>query len=162
MAARLGMKGFVYRNTGTYASPVWAAVNNVKDLTLTLEKGEADVTTRNNDGWRATIGTLKDASVEFQMVYDPEDTQFTAIRDAWLANTAIELLILDGGLPANTNGDLPTTPEGQPLAQGLRASFGVLTFSRTEALEDAMMVDVSIKPTYAVNAPAWFTATAPT
>ena len=31
----------------------------IRDLSLNLEKGEADVTTRGNDGWRATLPTLK-------------------------------------------------------------------------------------------------------
>lgn len=34
---------------------------------LNLEKGEADVTTRANNGWRATKGTLKEGSIEFEM-----------------------------------------------------------------------------------------------
>lgn len=157
MAVRLGMKGILYRNTGTYESPTWVAVNNVKDLTLTLEKAEADATVRANNGWRATVGTLKDATVEFQMVYDTEDTQYVAIRNAWLQDTPLEFFIADGGLAGNDNGSLPTTPVGAPLAQGLRATFAVITCTRAEALEDVMMVDVSIKPTYAANAPEWFT-----
>ncbi len=41
---------------------------------------------RANNGWRATVGTLKDASLEFEMVWDTVDTDFTAIRDAFLNN----------------------------------------------------------------------------
>ena len=61
---RLGLKAKLYRNTGSYGSPTWNEVKNVKDVTLTIEKGEADVSTRGNDGWRALIGTLKSASIE--------------------------------------------------------------------------------------------------
>lgn len=46
-------------------------------MTLSLETGEADVTTRANSGWRATVGTLKEASVEFEMVWDTADAGFT-------------------------------------------------------------------------------------
>jgi hypothetical protein len=67
MGVRLGLDAKLYRNTGTYAAPVWNEVKNVKDLTLNLEAGEADVTTRGNNGWRATLATLKDGSVEFEM-----------------------------------------------------------------------------------------------
>lgn len=54
---------------------------------LNLEKGEADLTTRASGGWRATEGTLKDASVEFEMVWDTEDAGFTAIKDAYFGGT---------------------------------------------------------------------------
>jgi len=84
MGARLGLQARLYRNTGTYAVPVWEAVNNVKDLTLNLEKGEADVSTRNSNGWRATIGTLKEGSVEFQMVWDRRKD------GSWLAITTCD------------------------------------------------------------------------
>jgi hypothetical protein len=42
-------------------------------VTLNLEAGEAEVTTRANSGWRATVATLKEASVEFEMVWDTGD-----------------------------------------------------------------------------------------
>jgi predicted secreted protein len=147
---RLALKAKLYRNTSTNQTPSWNEVKNVKDLTLTLEKSEADVTTRGNDGWRATIGALKDASIEFAMVWDTADDDFTAIKDAWFNDTSIELAVMDGPIVA---------PSGGEASQGLRAHCAVLNFSRNEALEDAIMVDVSIKPTYAAQAPTWLTGT---
>ncbi|HMN97425.1 MAG TPA: phage tail tube protein [Phycisphaerales bacterium] len=143
MSLVLGLNAKLYRNTGTYASPTWALIGNVKNVTLNLEKGEADVTTRSNNGWRANVGTLKDASIEFQMVWDTDDTHFSAIKDAFLANTPIEFLVLDG--PVATAG-----------SQGLRATCDIMSFSRDEQLEEALMVNVTAKPTYSVNAPEWF------
>ncbi len=104
--------------------------------------GEADVTTRGNAGWRATVATLKDGSIEFEMVWDSADTDFTAIRDAFLNKTAVELAVLDG--------DVVTTG-----SQGLRASFMVTSFSRNEPLEEAITVSVTMKPTYSDNPPEW-------
>ena len=98
MATRLGMDAKLYRNTGDYATPVWVEVSNVKDVTLNLEKGEADVTTRANQGWRATVGTLKDASIEFQMVWDTVDAGFDAIRQAFFNNTPLEFAVRDGDI----------------------------------------------------------------
>ncbi len=147
MSAKLGMEAKLYRNTGSYESPVWAEVENVKDLTLNLEAGEADVTTRANDGWRATIATLKDASVEFGMVWDTEDADFSAIQDAYFEGTSIEFAMMDG--------DIET--EG---SEGLRATMAVTSFSRDEPLEEAITVTVTIKPTYADNPPEWYVVTA--
>jgi len=143
MSAKLGMEAKLYRNTGSYESPVWAEVENVKDLALNLEAGEADVTTRANDGWRATIATLKDASVEFGMVWDTEDADFSAIQDAYFDGTSIEFAVMDG--------DIET--EG---SEGLRATMAVTAFSRDEPLEEAITVTVTIKPTYADNPPEWY------
>ncbi len=144
MGVRLGLDAKLFRNSADYATPTWVELTNVKDVTLNLEKGEADVTTRGNNGWRATVGTLKDGSIEFEMVWDTADAGFTAIKDAWFGGTAIEFAVMDGGI----------TVAG---SQGLRASFSVLKFSRNEPLEEALTVSVTIKPTYAEHAPEWMT-----
>ena len=41
--------------------------------------------------------------------------------------------------------------------QGLRATMAVTNFSRNEPLEEAITVSVTVKPTYAENAPEWMT-----
>jgi predicted secreted protein len=150
MAARLGLKAKLFRNTGTFATPTWNEVKNVKDLTLTIEKAEADVTTRGNDGWRALIGTLKSASIEFQMVDDSEDDDFTAFQESFFADTNIEFAIMNGPMIAAPGG---------VASEGLRATCQVFNFTRNEELENAIMRDVAIKPTYAVNAPEWIQGT---
>ena len=144
MGMRLGMEARLYRNTGDYATPVWTLLPNVKDLTLGLETAEADVTTRANAGWRATIATLKDGSIEFQMVFDDADASFTALRDAFLNSTPVEMAVMDGDIAVSGS-------------EGLRASFSVTNFNRTEALEEAITFAVTMKPTYSANAPEWMT-----
>ena len=144
MGVRLGLDAKLYRNKGTYDTPDWEEMTNVKDLTLNLESGEADVTTRGNMGWRATVATLKDGSIEFEMVWDTADAGFTAIQQAWFNNTPIEFAVMDGDI----------TTAG---SQGLRATFSIIKFSRNEPLEEALSVSVSSKPTYAEHAPEWMT-----
>lgn len=136
MGIRLGMEAKLYH--GAAGATAATEMPNVKDVTLNLEKGEADVTTRGNQGWRATVGTLKDGSVEFEMVWDSSDSGFAAIKNAYFANTAIALLILDA-------------EDGE----GLDADFSVTNFSRNEPLEEAITVSVTVKPTYSTRAPAW-------
>jgi hypothetical protein len=136
MAIKLGMDAKAYYGeAGTTAT---TELTNIKDLTLNLETGEADVTTRGNQGWRATIATLKDGSVEFEMIWDSGDAGFTAIKTAYFTNTPISLAILDG-----ENGE------------GLDADFSITNFSRNEPLEEALSVSVTAKPTYSTRAPAW-------
>ncbi len=144
MAIKLGLDAKLYRNTGSYSAPTWNEVKNVKDLTLNLEAGEADVSTRGNGGWRANIATLKSAGLEFEMVWDTADDDFTAIRTAFLTGAAIEFAVLDGA--SNASG-----------SQGLRASMAITKFSRSEPLEEAIKVSVTAKPTYSANPPEWMT-----
>ena len=44
---------------------------------------------------------------------------------------------------------------GTSGSQGLRAEMSITGFSRSEALEEAMMVSVTAKPTYSANRPEW-------
>ena len=146
MSVKLGLDARLYRNKGAYSSVTWNEVKNVKDLTLSLEAGEADVTTRGNGGWRATIATLKDGSLEFEMVWDTADDDFTAIRTAFLTNGTVEFAVLDG--PVGTSG-----------SQGLRAAMAITNFSRSEPLEEAIKVSVTAKPTYSDHPPEWMVTT---
>ncbi len=134
----LNAKLYIDEESG-YVSPDWNEVTNTKDLTLGLEKNDADVTVRGNNGWRAHVGVLKDASLEFKMIWDTTDTNFTIILNAFLASAApndtINVAALDGSI----------TPPG---SQGLRSLMIVSTFTRNEPLEEALTVDVKLMPTY--------------
>ncbi len=68
MSIRLGMQAKLYH--GAAGASATSELTNVKDVTLNLETGESDVTTRASNGWRATIATLKNGSVEFTMAWD--------------------------------------------------------------------------------------------
>ena len=141
MSIKLGMEAKLYY--GAAGATATTELTNVKDVTLNLESGEADVTTRGNSGWRATVGTLKTGSVEFEMIWDSDDAGFAAIKDAYFNNEPIALAILDGA-----------------GGEGLDADFSITNFSRKEALEEAITVSVTAKPTYSTRAPAWVTPTA--
>jgi len=158
MSTQLGMNGKMYylasgtRDTwgtanadGIYVGSAPASLTemgNVRDVTLNLEEGEADVTTRANNGWRATEPTLKDGSIEFEMVYDPTDAGFSKILGAWLNRTVIPMAILDAAK------DVAGT-------MGLWADFKVISFSKSEPLEEGQMVSVTVKPAYSTVAPEW-------
>jgi hypothetical protein len=122
----LGMDAKIYY--GSSGSTASNEMSNVKDVTLTCDAGEADITTRANSGWRATRATLKECSVEFEMLYDPDDAGFVAIRDAYLGSDIVALLVL--------------TEEG---GEGPDADFAITSFSRSEALEEAVSVKVTAK-----------------
>ena len=96
--------------------------------------------------WRANIATLKNAGLEFEMVWDAADDDFGAIRQAFLTNGSVEFAVRDGAVA--TAG-----------SEGLRATMAITNFSRAEPLEEAIKVSVAAKPTYADHPPEWMTTT---
>lgn len=136
----------LYYNAGSYASPTWTLICNVKDLTMTLESAETDVTTRCGSGFNEYVAGLTDVTISFSMIYDPSDTAWEALRGHFFAKTAVEMLVLDG-LVATAG------------SEGLRATCIVRSFTRNETLGEAIMTDVVLRPTPNANAaPAWYTA----
>ena len=137
---KLGLDAVLYRGEAGETASI--EVENVKDVTVTLESGEADVTTRKTKGWRASKATLKDASVEFQILYDTDDEDFLAFQAAYFSGDPIALFISDGD------------------GNGLDADFSITTFSQEQPLEEAISISVIAKPTASTRAPAWKTASA--
>ena len=139
---RIGLDCKLYRNTGTYASPTWVEIVNARDVTVPLTKGEADTSSRASS-WKTRKGTLKDASIDFQLVQADGDAAFAALLDSYLDGSPIELLVLNGAT-------------GDTAAQGLRATVEVFQFQESQPLENALVYDVSCKPTPATNPPSWY------
>ena len=137
MAIVLGLDAKLFR--GAAGSRATTEVTNVKDLTLNLESGEADVTTRATKGWKASAATLKEASLEFTILYDTEDADFTAFQAAYFGNTPLALFVSDG----------------QDTAHGLDADFSITAFSVEQPLEEAISVSITAKPTASTRAPEW-------
>ena len=128
----LGMDAKLYQGTAGAALTECTEVTNVRDLTVTLESGEADVTTRANSGWRATAATLKECTAEFEMLWNSSDSNFQAIRDAYLNNTNLRLAALTG-------------ERGASGSEGPFGDFSITGFSRNEPLEEGITVSVTAK-----------------
>ena len=125
------------------AQSEWVELTNVRDVTLDMTKGDADVTTRSNSGWKATIGTLKDGTIDFEMIWDGADNGFKIMKTAFLENKTVALLVMDG--PKNND------PNGS--AQGLMVNCSITKFTRPEPLEDALKAQITARPTYVTGKP---------
>ena len=143
MAVVLGINAKAYYSTD---ATTYTELSNIKDLTINLEKGEADITTRSGGGFRQYAATLKEGGVDFQMVWDTDDAGFTAIKNAYFNDTTLAFMFLDGA-------------DDSSGSQGLKAEMTITNFSRTESLEEALMVDVSLKITKVdlIATPSWHT-----
>ncbi len=134
----LGMNAKIYQGAaGTDLSSL-TEMSNVRDVTLNLEAGEADVTTRANSGWRATVPTLRECTAEFEMLWKPGDTGFDAIKTAFLTSATVRLAVLTGEKSAD--GVAPVTGTEGPLGD-----FSITNFSRNEPLEEGVTVSVTAK-----------------
>ena len=112
-------------------------LTNCKDLTLSQEVGGADSTTRGAK-WRKKVPTLFEGSLEWEMVWKPSDSGFTAIKDAFYNRAAIALAALDSEDGSGWEGD-----------------FMITSFSRSEPLEDVLTVSVKAEPTDSDREPQW-------
>jgi hypothetical protein len=137
MAIKLGLDAKLFR--GVAGTQGTIEVTNVKDVSLSLESGEADVTTRKAKGWKLSVATLKEASLEITILYDTEDEDFLAFKEAYFSNTPLSLFITDG----------------DTTAHGLDADFSVTGFTVDQPLEEAVTVKVTAKPTASDRAPIW-------
>lgn len=153
MGIVLGLQAFTCINTGTMAAPVWVEVENIRDEAVNLETALSDITTRKANGWRLEVGTLSEGSIDFGMVYDTEDAVgFTPIQEAFFNKTRVQMGFFDG----DPNGSGNTY-------NGLIGGFSVTQFNINRNLEEAMMVDVSIRAREddAGDGPQWITVTNP-
>ena len=128
----LGMNAKIYQGAAGADLATLTEMSNVKDVTLNLEAGEADVTTRANQGWRATAPTLRECTAEFEMLWKPGDTGFEAVKTAFLTAGTIALAVLTG--------DKATSG-----TEGPRGDFSITNFSRNEPLEEGVTVSITAK-----------------
>ena len=144
MAIKIGLEAkLLYGTAGTTGA---TEADNVKDVSLNLESGSADITTRGARGWRVKVATLKEGTVEFGMNYDPENTFCALVMQNFLNNTAMAFFVSDGS------------------GNGLDADFSLTGCSMEQPLEDAISISVTAEPTYIggenARAPQWKTANA--
>lgn len=143
MGAKVGFEGFLYYDEeGAGGTPTWLHVPNVQDLSLPLEADEAEVSTRGGGGWKQYLQGLKDASIEWSMVWDPEDTAVQAFLTAFLSGGVIGLAVMDG-------------PVANVGSEGLWLDVVITGFNKDEALSEGQTVAITAKPAYSATAPQW-------
>lgn len=131
-AINLGRNCSVNRNTGSYGSPVWTAISNVRDATLNQDATEADASSRDS-GVTETEPTMQNASFEFEIKEDTADAGWIALNTSYWSSSSIDVAVLNKA--ANTSG-----------ANGIRAHMKVLQWNRNEQLTGIVTRNVIIKP----------------
>ena len=126
--------------TGAPDANGWTLLDIVKDVRLGLDKDEADVTIRANDGWKSTVGTLKDASIEFDIRWDTDDNGYRALRAAFMDDIEVAFAVMDGLMAGSAS-------------QGLASNMNVFKFERGEPLAGEATASITIKPS---SQTSWF------
>ncbi len=111
----------------------WVEMENVKDVSVPISVGEADVTTRASGSFKMTASVLKDASITIGLEAKDGDADLLAIETAWVAGTQIGLAAMSGDIDAGGS-------------RGLAGNFVVTGFNREEPLVDAARYSVTVKP----------------
>ncbi len=127
-------------NSGNFATPTWAVVN-CRDVKLGIKMGEADVSNRGSK-LELTEPALQGRELVFDMVADETDTNFTAIRSAMLARTAVEFALANG--PIGTAGTVNSGGTANVVMS--RCTYKVFAAERGEPLDGAVTVSFTCKP----------------
>lgn len=132
-----GRRWRVYRNTGTYAVPVWTAVSERKDIGLPMTKDEIE-SLRDGAEFKEYLKGYKDLSFETEIKYTRANANHIEFRTDFMNDddSYFDLLVLDGA------SDLTG-------AQGMRLIVALFDFSHTGPLTDETLVSLVFKPTYA-------------
>ena len=110
-------------------------LKNVKDVSLNLSAQTADVTTRKSGGWHEQMTTTKTLEITFQALFDSADTAFSTLQDAFMDGSSVSVSITGSG--------------------SLSATCCVSNFSITQAIGDAVTVDITLKPMAGETAPSF-------
>ena len=142
-------------NPGTQSS-LFSLLETVTDVTLNLTSATADLTTRKSGGWRQMASTLKEGSVDFTVLWEPDDLDFSDLLDAFLNQCPRAFQVLDGpNTGMSTAVDAGNRCGESGVVTGLYGDFAVTSFSRNEALEEGVTADVTIELGQGIIVPYW-------
>lgn len=132
----------VFRNTGTYAVPVWNKVTKSRDASVSVDWDTAEVKNRSSNFVKEKP-TFKRVQGEFECSYDTAPDDFVALRDAALNGTSIDLWFADG--------------EDATGTQGVRADFLLKTLGVDAPVENEGTLRFAAVPHVTANDPTWYT-----
>ena len=144
----VGGDAYAYYNSGTNATPVWVLMGEIGDLRIpTLEVSLAEIKTRSSK-WTKALPANFNAKIEFDYLYEAQETVFEYLRAWFFARTIKEVAIMDG--PIATSG-----------SEGLRIPVLLESFPINQENEAVIKIDVRLNPGYmkesgTVIDPEWY------
>ena len=140
----------LYRNTGTYGTPVWVLMGDIGDVNIPdMARTIAELKRRSSAFTVGLAALIQMISIEFKFIHGLDATNFTALRTAFFAGTAEEWAVMDGLVATVGN-------------QGLRCPVVIEQFPWQQNLEDVSDHDIVAKAAYyespagTAREPVWF------
>ena len=151
MPPQTGHKFKLYRNTGTYAAPVWSEIADIGDLGVAdLTMGIAELKRRAKDFTKGLASLIQLIAIEFRFHSGLDATNFDAMRANFFAGTAEEFAVMNGAIATSAN-------------EGLRCPCLIEQFPWDQPLEDVAGHDVRLVAAYwespagTERDPVWYT-----
>ena len=140
---RAGIDDKLYRNTGSWNSPVWVLISGAIDVDLGLEYKMADVKARLSRVVQH-LPTVVEGPITFKLLADTSLPEWLVLRNAFMARTLIGYAVAD---------DFIATAG----TEHWRGDYYVAKFPPKQPLEEANTVDVELSLGYSANVPLWTT-----
>nr|BDD45776.1 hypothetical protein 5 [bacterium]BDD47215.1 hypothetical protein 8 [bacterium] len=131
-----GFQGKVLIQTGTDSTtgdPIFSALGEIKDATLTVSTGEIDATSFDSNGWSQFIPGLKDWTVEVEALYVDSDAGQSALWDALVNGDQLKVQLAPKG---DASGDV--------LYEG---SAFMTSWEVNNPIDDAVVLTMSLRGT---------------
>lgn len=139
----LGFECKAYLNSASHASPTWGEMKHMRSGNVNETWSEADASRRGFGSEKVSRPARITREITFQILPKKSDPVYVAIRNAAHARTFLEFAFMNGSI---------TTPGNE----GLRGTFCITNFSRNEADEDQVWMDVTLKVAPSANLPTWY------
>jgi hypothetical protein len=104
-----------------------SSFTGVKEVTLTAERNEADVTTRASGGIATSAVTTKKFQIDIVAPYDTSQAAITTLESNFNTGSSVAV--------GMTNSNIT-----------LSANFGVFKFERSEPIDGVVSVSITLKP----------------
>lgn len=134
-AVKPGIKGGLYRNTGTYGSPTWTEVGLVREATVSMPWDMSEAGARQTNS-KLYGKTRVDPGITFDLRADDADTAYIAIFAAAVSqSTQLDLMALDGKI----------TVEG---AMGVRGKWIINQTGQAQPIDANIYTPFEAKPAW--------------
>lgn len=113
-------------------TPTYTEVKIARNVSINLERGQIDVSGRGDD-WNQYAAGRTDGTVEFEMLVDKSNSEYSILSTAFFAKSEIAIMALDG--------DKATTG-----SEGIAGNFVLTNFTRNEQDQEAITYSVTASP----------------
>ncbi len=127
-----------------WAAPEFTNIENAKNVSQPgISKNTVSLASRGSKGWDLKGGALKSMDLQFEYLFETEDTVLTTLREAWLNDTVMGFAVLSGP----SDGEFPVgTPAGDVYdIEGWKFAGIVTEVPTSEELEEGKTFDIKVE-----------------